>query len=639
MSDEREAYVKAVIQPFCMGDERLMELMMVSVGRVLGNANLRTGQDVLGETDSDDIRHVRDWLKAALVNGVHWLEKTDGLGRPRKLMKFSTLEDIIREADKDMLRMSDRIGRNPDGPGDIEAHTELANGFRMVRLLTSTALDRESAEMQHCIGHGAYDDLLKSGTEIFLSLRDRFGNPHATVHIAEGAVEQISGKQNRMPVAKYLPYLAAFFRANPAFRLDHASGVDGYVVDREGAFHSVSSLPSDLRVQGDLYLRDERDDDTAFEIPSTIEATGSIDLDTARFRGELTRLVCEGTLRFLGDGATLPDDTVAAGLVISHTSVSELPSTLEHLSEFSLWNTPNIKTLPPRLRCSGDVSLGRTGFDHIPRQMLNDGGRATHGSLSIQDGQITSLDTIRRVDGSLALRNSAVAEIPDGLTVNNFLTVWSGAFRRMGRDVQVGHDCVIQDANFELSEGIKVGRALQIERCTVRLPSRIEIKGALQLQHCDVERMPDEISCGGSVIIRDTTYDRFPSKIRATNLFLRQLKLDRLEGDIEVEELGVFGDKPLTFGKGVRAEIVHIYDTRQLGVFTLPFAKARQYLRNPSEYGSVESLCETGSRQRSMLSAGRLRQVPLKGARLDDFHLARSTWLMGKPTSYTGSPQ
>lgn len=636
MSDEREAYVRAVIQPFCMGDERLMELMMVSVGRVLGNANIRTGQDVLGETDSDDIRHVRDWLKAALVNGVHWLEKTDGIGRPRKLMKFSTFEDILREVDKDMLRMSSRIGRNPDGPGDIEAHTELADGFRMVRLLTSAALDRESAQMQHCIGHGAYDGLLKSETELFLSLRDRFGNPHATVHIAEGTVEQISGKQNRMPVAKYLPYLTEFFRANPAFRLDHASGVDGYVVDREGAFHSVSSLPSDLRVQGDLYLRDERDDDTAFEIPSTIEATGSIDLDTARFRGELTRLVCEGTLRFFGDGATLPDDTVAAGLVISHTSVSELPSTLEHLSEFSLWNTPNIKTLPPRLRCSGDVSLGRTGFDHIPRQMLNLGGIATHGSLSLQDDQIASLDTIRRVDGSLTLRDSAVAEIPDGLTVNNLLTVWSGSFRRMGRDVQVGHDCVIQNANFELSEGIKVGRALQIERCTVRLPGRIEIKGSLQLQHCDVERMPDEISCGASVIIRDTTYNRFPSKIRAKSLFLRQVELDRLDGDIDVSVLGVFGDRPLEFGKNVRIGSIHIHDPITRRTYNPPLAKARQYLRSPSEYESLDSLFEPDIRQfvSSILDVGKRRSQadPSLSHELD---VARSTWLRGSPASYT----
>lgn len=44
-----------------------------------------------------------------------------------------------------------------DGPDDIRTVLDFGDGYKIVRLLTPKALDRESRECDHCVGKGLYD--------------------------------------------------------------------------------------------------------------------------------------------------------------------------------------------------------------------------------------------------------------------------------------------------------------------------------------------------------------------------------------------------------------------------------------------------------------------------------------------------
>lgn len=94
-----------------------------------------------------------------------------------------------------------------DDEGDIEIHSELEDGYVIIRLLTPAAVEREGAVMQHCIGQGYCDDELKNENALLLSLRDANGKPHATLVTFEGGLVQLQGNSTRPLVS--LPQLIA----------------------------------------------------------------------------------------------------------------------------------------------------------------------------------------------------------------------------------------------------------------------------------------------------------------------------------------------------------------------------------------------------------------------------------------------
>lgn len=131
-----------------------------------------------------------------------WLSNVDEHGRPKKLMKFGTLEAMYAEADRHMRRLlSSQISRPRVelGQADEESFADEGGEFYLVRMKTANALDNESNAMRHCVGHGAYDRRLSDAGFLLLSLRDRKGWPHMTLQIVNGVVVQARGKANSAP--------------------------------------------------------------------------------------------------------------------------------------------------------------------------------------------------------------------------------------------------------------------------------------------------------------------------------------------------------------------------------------------------------------------------------------------------------
>lgn len=187
------ADVATHLQPLHGDNERLGVLLSLCIGRIL-LAAARRDEDWRSMMTTGQATHIRDWLQVAIINNADWLSKVDDLNRPKKLMKFGSLEAIVAEADKAMLKAVQSGRRVVLNDKDEEFHAELADGYYLVRLRTPEALDHESAEMRHCIGNGSYDADLANEKMLFLSMRAPNGKARATLEIEDGTVKQIQGK-------------------------------------------------------------------------------------------------------------------------------------------------------------------------------------------------------------------------------------------------------------------------------------------------------------------------------------------------------------------------------------------------------------------------------------------------------------
>lgn len=82
------------------------------------------------------------------------------------------------------------------------------------KLTNDKALAREGSLMGHCVGGDNYVRAVKHDSATIFSLRDAQNKPHVTIE-AQGSrgdwtINQVKGKGNKAPVAKYAPFVKAF---------------------------------------------------------------------------------------------------------------------------------------------------------------------------------------------------------------------------------------------------------------------------------------------------------------------------------------------------------------------------------------------------------------------------------------------
>lgn len=97
---------------------------------------------------------------------------------------------------------------------DFERAEEVGPGWYKLR--TSKCVEYEGAMMGHCVG--GYGDAVESGKTLIYSLRDKNNEPHVTIELAPQqtaasiSLEQIKGKENEPPVAKYREQVIDFLK-------------------------------------------------------------------------------------------------------------------------------------------------------------------------------------------------------------------------------------------------------------------------------------------------------------------------------------------------------------------------------------------------------------------------------------------
>lgn len=468
--------------------ERTKPLLDCSVGRILRRDMDRHGP--AGTFDVDMVRHVYDWIEAAVLNREAWLERTDREGRPVKLMKLGSMEQAVREADKAMLKAAQRSAAVVPVEGDETVHEELADGWRLVRMLTPAALDRESAAMQHCIGNGAYDGRLGTAGNLLLSLRDPHGRAHATIEIVNGRLLQLQGKQNR-PVspaygARVLPFLI-----REKLAADMAATWIGHVADVDGRWHRIDALPDGVRVDADIDLKRS----VVASLPVRMTVRGTLDVSRTGILDLPEGL--DVVSLFMDDNpiSTLPSDLKVTGyLAIGRTGIERLEPGFGVAGTLGLHPEKHIE-LPPGTTIGGDLKIRRSGMERLPD------GLVVGGDVEIMDGNDLAIGEGTRIGGRLDLGRSGIDRLPADLRVGGGIELPQSVDLTIGPGLHVGGSLAATRSRIAaIPAGTKIGLDLDLSGSAVGSIGRdLTVGGDLILVGSDVSSLPEGTTVGGSI--------------------------------------------------------------------------------------------------------------------------------------------
>jgi hypothetical protein len=521
------------------------EYLKHSVERVVRN----NPPEVLGLTSSlkNEIEHIADWLTASIANSEPWLDKVDELGRPKKLMKFSNLAQVTKEADKAMLKAAQKSASVKIAEGDEKLLRELTEGFYVVQLLTDRALDKESAEMQHCIGNGAYDVHLDDPKHLFLSLRDAYGNPHATLEVKNGKVAQIQGKQNRPPKKQYIRQIIELIDAEKYKLLVNSCRL-GFVMDAQGVRHDIDDLPDGLTISGHLNL-DEVD---IHRLPDNMSVDGDLKLYRLPNLKALPRgLKVKGSID-IGrcDIGHLPEDLSFGGnLFLTQTNVKALPLNL-HIKGMLAVIMESSFSLQKGIQIDGDIK-----FSNVEHVRVHDGIKA-QGRFSVirckdfvfpKDATFHKTCTIEYV-----ACEQAPLVIPKGSVFCESLCFADTLVKELPSNLKVGQNLVLIDTQLtSLPENLSVGGHLVAseyrEKVLTHISSGLNVRGNAGIGPSAVAAIGDNVTIGGDFDIRATKIDKLPSKLKVgRKLDIRDTQVTELPEDIEV------GENLLISGTGIK---------------------------------------------------------------------------------------
>jgi hypothetical protein len=421
-------------------NEQVSRLAVIGIGRVLFRHHKKEGDwGTLFDSYLTEIRHVIDWLTSAVMDGDDWIERLDEKGRPLKLMKMHSIAQLVAESDKAFAKKMQKIGVSVALTDDERLHMRLADGFAVVRMLTPEALDRETSAMQHCVGFGSYDRYLRDGARGLYSLRDPFNKPHATIEIDHKAkaLMQLRGKQNHIPIPKYLKVLAPFIETEG---LDSGeTAAMGFVIGKGGIVHHISEIPDGAEFDKSLSFRGYGGDSDSVRIPSGIKVEGDLILDKG-FEGLLSR-----PARVTGD---------------VHA------------------NSMNLPNLSPDFEFGGGLHFEGSRVGDMPA------GLHVRGDLVLKHCHMMALPEGAVIDGDLDLTNSTLVELPDDIVIKGSLHASNSALRRLPEGVSVGG-------------AVFLGGTTQLEE----IPAGFKVGGNIMLRDSSVRRICEDVIIGGMISI------------------------------------------------------------------------------------------------------------------------------------------
>jgi hypothetical protein len=584
----RAESVKRWIAREASGDQLVAELLWHSVGRVILASDIATTSiaaellDMAMETEAHrNVRHVADWLKVAVAEKAPWLARVDDLGRPKKLMKLNSLEAIVAEADKQMRRKQSGLAKAAAVAGDEEMHFDLGDGWSLVKLLSEAALDRESRAMQHCIGHGAYDDYLETDDALLLSLRDPFGNPHATTEVVGGRLVQCQGKQNKAPVEKYvsrvLPYLS---------ERKIQSDTGGFVTDVHDVVHTMGNLPEVLEVNGSLHLWNGSE--TSLRLPREIRCHGGDLRISGNAFSNVPEYISCIDLRVTGVSipSLPPSLKVSGGIDLNASRIAVLPDNLWVRGGLQLTGTP-IMSLPRGLRVDGFLSVSHTNIKQFPDD-IRTGGIGMRGTavkridtawIGAGVGEPKNLlargSALEEIVGtpifySLEVAETKVKTLPDGLQVHD-LDISGSSVSSIQSDARITGDLTARNCPDLRIEVESVGQNVVLGNSRIVMPEAFECGGILTVDS-DVEaKLPSRLKVG---ILKYHANAPLQGSVEADIVEIDSPHCKRLEGRLKARELRV-ARKFEFFGPEAEVQEVLVGDWMS-GLTRLSFDQAKK---------------------------------------------------------------
>jgi hypothetical protein len=341
------------------GDDEVFRLLRLCFGRVILNRKIEDFTKLIR-----DVNAGFRWLNRSIEMKSDWLDRVDDLGRPKKLMKFSDVDGIMKEIQKSYSKEAQFFAQTVASCDDEEWYADLDDGYHLVKLRTREALLREGGVLQNCIGDGGYDKSIATGEYQYLVLRDDRCRSHAIAQIGDGnLVCEFLGKQNVVPKDKYLHPFVKFLteREWPVVNRWHR----GFVIDDCGHIHLTRSAPEKLCLRGNLWFHSCKD----VILPNSLTVSGHLDI-----RGT-TIAILGDTINARSFAVEESSGPALSNHIVVHQELELTPDaifpsisdTLVVGGTFSMEGNHHVKTMPDYMRVSDNLQAKDTRFPEFGR--------------------------------------------------------------------------------------------------------------------------------------------------------------------------------------------------------------------------------------------------------------------------------
>lgn len=227
------------------------------------------------------------------------------------------------------------------------------------------------------------------------------------------------------------------FEKETGYKLEIRNGKPYYIGDLDLRDITISSIPNDLTVDGNLFLKG----DNAKLMPDNLTVLDKLSIWCANIKSLPNNLVVRYGLDFIDSTIeNIPNNTVIGGwLNLSGTAITELPDNLTIGGTLYLRNS-KITSLPNNLTVGGGIDLSNSSIKTIPQNLT------VHTFLDLDNTNITSLPDNLTVGGYLDLEYSNIIKIPNNLTVYGYLCLEGTKIEEVSNDSLI-YGCIYYNDN------------------------------------------------------------------------------------------------------------------------------------------------------------------------------------------------
>lgn len=227
------------------------------------------------------------------------------------------------------------------------------------------------------------------------------------------------------------------FEKETGYKLEIRNGKPYYIGDLDLRDITISSIPNDLTVDGNLFLKG----DNAKLMPDNLTVLDKLSIWRANIKSLPNNLIVRYGLDFIDSTIeNIPNNTVIGGwLNLSGTAITELPDNLTIGGTLYLRNS-KITSLPNNLTVGGGIDLSNSSIKTIPQNLT------VHTFLDLGDTNITSLPDNLTVGGYLDLEYSNIIKIPNNLTVYGYLCLEGTKIEEVPNDSLI-YGCIYYNDN------------------------------------------------------------------------------------------------------------------------------------------------------------------------------------------------
>lgn len=227
------------------------------------------------------------------------------------------------------------------------------------------------------------------------------------------------------------------FEKETGYKLELRNGKPYYIGDLDLRDVIVSSIPNDLTVDGNLFLKG----DNAKLMPENLTVLNKLSIWRANIKSLPNNLIVRYGLDFIDSTIeNIPNNTVIGGwLNLSGTAITELPDNLTIGGTLYLRNS-KITSLPNNLTVGGGIDLSNSSIKTIPQNLT------VHTFLDLGDTNIISLPDNLTVGGYLDLEYSNIIKIPNNLTVYGYLCLEGTKIEEVPNDSLI-YGCIYYNDN------------------------------------------------------------------------------------------------------------------------------------------------------------------------------------------------